>query len=215
VFPVGLPSILADNFEEGPGSIGSPWTAIAQEGDATATISTAQANTGSCAGKFTVSTSATSRAYISKDLGGSKTDVWASGSFYVATEGVANSNVAYLRIFDSGNRIADVYRQNITGNAWLRVTDAANVVDGGYDFIQLSTPVIPLNAWRQVILHIAPAGTANTTASTIQVWIDGTSVYSSTSYSLPTTHLTTVQLGNEFVAQQAVEYFDDVTIGAS
>jgi hypothetical protein len=48
------------------------------------------------------------------------------------------------------------------------------------------------------------------------VWIDGTSVYTSTAYNLhTTTQLTTVQLGNEFVSQQMVEYFDDVTIGAS
>jgi hypothetical protein len=205
-FPVNLPSILADNFEAGPGPIGSQWT-VDQEGDATVAISTEQSHTGLCAGKFTVSTSATSRAYISKLLGGSKTEVWASGWFDVTQAGVAGSNAAYLRFFDGSSRIADVYRQNDDGAAWLGIANGA----GGRDYINLNVSM-PLDSWHQVILHVAPNGTT----STVQVWIDGVSKYASTAYNLhTTTQLTTVQLGNEFVSQQMVEYFDDVTIGAS
>jgi hypothetical protein len=99
-------------------------------------ISTTTAHTGLCAGLFTVSTSSTSRAYISKDLGGSKTDVWASGWFDVAQEGVPGSNVPYLRFFDGSNRIADVYRQNVTGDAWLRTLDGS----GGWSYVKLNSP---------------------------------------------------------------------------
>jgi hypothetical protein len=205
-FPPSLPSILADNFEAGPGPIGSQWT-VDQEGDATVAISTEQSHTGLCAGKFTVSTSATSRAYISKSLGGSKTDVWASGWFDVAQAGVPGNDVPYLRFFDGSSRIADVFRQNNDGAAWLRTANGA----GGWDYQQLNV-LMPLNTWHQVILHVVPNGTT----STVQVWIDGAPTYTSTAYNLhTTTQLTTVQLGAEHVSQQAVEYFDDVTIGAS
>jgi hypothetical protein len=202
-FPV--PSILSDNFEAT--TIGSQWTLVDQEGDGTATISSTSAHTGLCAGKFTVSTAGTSRAYLSKDLGGAKTNVWASGWFNVAQDGVADSNVAYLRFFDGANRIADVYRQNVSGEAWLRTTDGV----GGWIFTDLHV-VVALNTWVQVTLHVVPAGAT----STVEVLIDGVSKYSSTTVNMGTTaQLTAVHLGNELVSQQAVEYFDDVTIGAS
>jgi hypothetical protein len=220
-FPGTITSILQDNFEEGPGQIGSPWTVVDQEGDATAVISTAQAHTGTCAGLFTVTTSSGSRAYISKDLGGSKTDVWASGWFYVDQAGAAGSNVPYLRFFDGpdlqNDRIVSVFRSNDDGKAWLGTADANG--DGGFAYVALYVP-IPLDTWHQVILHVVPNGAA----STIQVWIDpgpsgyaGTPTYTNASYALPTTatQLTTVLLGNEKVEQQMVEYFDDVTIGTN
>jgi hypothetical protein len=198
-----VPSILQDNFEAS--TIGPQWS-VDQEGDGTVAISTTTAHTGLCAGLFTVSTSSTSRAYISKDLGGSKTDVWASGWFDVAQEGVPGSNVPYLRFFDGSNRIADVYRQNVTGDAWLRTLDGS----GGWSYVKLNS-LMPLNTWHQVTLHVAPNGTS----STVQIWVDGVLKFSNATYDLhTTTQLTTVLLGSEHVSQQAVEYFDDVCIGA-
>jgi hypothetical protein len=199
-FPV--PSILQDNFEAS--TIGPQWS-VDQEGGGTVAISTTTAHTGLCAGRFTVSTSSTSRAYISEDLGGSKTDLWASGWFDVAQAGQPGNNVPYLRFFDGSNRVADVFRQNDGGDAWLRTADGS----GGWSYVKLNL-LMPLNSWHQVTLHVAPNGTT----STVQVWIDGVSAYTSTAYYLPTAQLTTVLLGSEHVSQQAVEYFDDVTIGA-
>jgi hypothetical protein len=207
-FPV--PSVLQDNFEAT--AIGSQWTVVDQEGDATAAISTDTAHTGSCAGKFTVSASSTSRAYIYKALGGLKTDVWASGWFDVTQPGAdAGSNVPYIRFFDGpdlqNDRIADVYRYNGGGDAWLRTANGS----GGWTYVKLNV-LMPLNTWHQVTLHVVPNGSA----SNVQVWIDAVLVYSNTAYNLhTTTHLTTVLLGAEHFQQQMVEYFDDVCIGAS
>jgi hypothetical protein len=155
-----------------------------------------------------VSTSTTSLAYISNALGGTpKTDVWASGWFDVTQEGVAINDVPYLRFFDGANRIADVFRKNGTGDSWLRTTNGS----GSWNYADLNT-VINLNTWHQVTLHVAPAGAT----STIEVWIDGSLVSPlSATYNLYTTQLTAVHLGAEHVSQKAVEYFDDVTIGAS
>jgi hypothetical protein len=198
-----VPSILADNFEAS--TIGSQWSAVDMEGDATVAISNATSHTGLCAGVLSVSSSDTSRAYISKDLGGAKTDVWASGWFDVAQGGQPGSNVPYLRFFDGSNRIADVFRQNDGGDAWLRTADGS----GGWNYVKLNM-LMPFNSWHQVTLHVAPNGAT----STVEIWIDGVLAYTSTACYLPTAQLTTVLLGSEHVSQQAVEYFDDVTIGA-
>jgi hypothetical protein len=183
------------------------WWTVTTAGDGTATISTAQHHSGTCAGLFTESANTGSQAYISNTLGGSaKTDVWASGWFYVTQEGVANSNVPYLRFFDGSNRIAEVYRQNVTGDAWLKVDNSSTYVN---------LQAVSLNTWYQVTLHVAPASSSGSPTSTVEVWIDGVLKSSIATYSLATTQLTRVQLGNEVLVQQGTEYFDDVTIGAS
>jgi hypothetical protein len=196
---------VADNFEST--SFGSEWTVVAQ-GDATTTISTDTSHSGSCAGRFYVTANSKSMAYISTDLGGSMTDVWATGWFDITHPGQdTNSDVPYLRFFDGSNRIVDVFRSNGDDDAWLRTANGS----GGWTYNQLNVPM-PLDTWQQVTLHVAPNGAA----STIEVWIDGTRVYNTTSYNLhTTTKLTTVLLGAEHDQQEMVEYFDDVCIGAS
>jgi len=203
-FGAGVPVILTDNFEAA--TINPAWSVVDQEGDGTAAISTTSAHTGLCAGKFSVSAAVTSRAYITKSLGSSKTDVWASGWFDVAQEGVALSNVPYLRFFDGATRIVDVYRQNSSGDVWLRTAGTS-----GWVYASL-LPAVALNSWHQVAVHVIPSGAA----STVQVWIDGVSVLASTTIDLhATVQLTTVQLGNELLSQQMVEYFDDVVVGGN
>jgi hypothetical protein len=99
-----------------------------------------------------------------------------------------------------------VYRQNVTGDAWLRTADGS----GGWSYVKLNS-LMPLNTWHQVTLRVAPNGTV----STVQIWVDGVLKFSNATYDLhTTTQLTTVLLGSEHVSQQAVEYFDDVCIGA-
>jgi hypothetical protein len=211
-------TLLADNFE----TTFAAWTLVDQEGDATATISSEQSHSGNCAAKISVTTAGDSRAYITKDLGGNKTNVWATGWFYVAAAGPDPSdNAPYLRFFNgsvldnpTSHRIVDVFRSNTDGSAWLGVP-----LDGlgGQDFIDLNT-VLAIGTWHQVTLHVAPGSVAGTPTSTVQVWIDNnvTPIYTSTTTNLfTTTSLTTVLLGNEHVSQQMTEYFDDVCIGAS
>src|SRR5207245_8524133 len=111
------PLVLGDNFE---GGTFSSWTSVTAEGDARAVVDWPTAETGTCGGHFTISSSSTSRANITRSLPALITDVWADGWFYESGEGLANSNVGFFRFFDGSNRIADVYRQNITGGYWLR-----------------------------------------------------------------------------------------------
>jgi hypothetical protein len=140
-------------------------------------------------------------ANISNTLGGTaKTNVWASGWFYVTQEGLVGGNVPYLRFFDGSTRIVGVYRQT-GGEAWLLA---------GTTYVNLSTPMA-LNTWHQVTVHVAPAEAD----STVEVWIDGAPVYSSITTALTTAQITKVQLGNEVAAQNGSEYFDDVAIGAN
>jgi hypothetical protein len=199
-----LPPLVADNFE----TTFAAWTNVDQEGDATATISSEQSHSGNCAAKLSVTTAGDSRAYITKDLGGNKTNVWASGWFDVSVPGVdVDSNAPYFRFFDGATRIVEVIRSNNDGAAWLGVPNGS----GGRTYIALLTPMA-VGTWHQVTLHVAPNGAT----STIQVWIDGTSVYNNAAVNLyTTTKLTMVQLGNEYQSQAMVEFIDDVCIGVS
>jgi hypothetical protein len=203
-------TILQDDFEGTAGTSEFPkWTEVHQEGDASATISTDMANTGNCSGRLSATTSDSSMVYIRKDLGGAKTDVWASGWFNVTEAGVDGNDVPYLRFFDGPNRIVDVFRQNEGGDAWLRTANPDP--NNPWDYVQLGA-MMPLDTWHQVMLHVAPNGAT----STIEVWIDGIRLYHNTLYDLfAATQLTTVQLGAEHYQQEMIEYVDDVCIGAN
>jgi hypothetical protein len=199
-----IPVLFQDNFEAT--TFGASWV-VDHEGDGTATIAGDKFKTGACAGRLSVTTSDTSRAYLTRDLGGNKTDLWASGWFNVVQQGVAGSNVPYIRFFDGATRVAEVMRSNDDGDAWIGTFNGTT-----RSWTTLNTP-IGLNSWHQVTLHVHP----NTTTSTIEVWIDGTLVSPAlTTYNLgTTTKFTLVQLGSEFQSQAMLQYFDDIVLGGS
>ena len=69
---------------------------------------------------------------------------------------------------------------------------------------------LQLGRWYHVRFHVRASGSA----STIQVWIDDSLRYSSTSFWLPTTRLTTLLLGSEHVSQEMDLRVDDVVLEA-
>jgi hypothetical protein len=194
-------TILQDNFETDL----AKWT-VYQTGDGSASVSTDMSHTGNCAGRLSISSAAGSSAYISKDLGGEKTDVWATGWFNVTQAGAALNNVPLLRFFEGTDRVVEVIRSNDDDSAWVGILST-----GGRHY-EPTYALLTLDTWHQVTLHVIP----NTTTTTIQVWIDGNSVYSTTTADLVlATHIARVQIGPEFDSQQGIEYFDDVVIGAN
>ena len=193
--------MLADGFESG--GLGA-WS-VTTEGGATAGVEWPDAHRGNCAARIRISNSATSRANITRALPPGASQAVADGWFRIDAEGRSNSNVGFFRFFDGSNRIADVYRQNNSGGAWFRTRDAA----GNFVFTPLGID-LQLGRWYHVRFHVR----ANGSASTIEVWIDDSLRYSSTSFWLPTNRLTTLLLGSEHVSQEMDLRVDDVVLEA-
>ena len=62
----------------------------------------------------------------------------------------------------------------------------------------LLSGTLPLNTWAHFDVHVTMAGTS---ASTVEVWLNGTRVYQTSTASLSTAGVATIQVGNETKAQ--------------
>src|SRR4029077_20853799 len=100
-----------------------------------------------------------------------------------------------------GTRIITLYRQNVNGKV--------QVGFGGGNFVSSGT--LALNTWANVQLHVIIAGTA----STVEVRLNGTLVYSTTSATLGTPATASLQLGNETTAQKFTLAADNITAQTS
>jgi hypothetical protein len=173
-------------------------------GDAAAFISSGQKKSGTKSLKLHVTDTAGSIANVSTPSfpSGTKT-VYADGWFNITTAGNAGNNVPYFRFFSGSTRIADTYRYNNNGQMWLRVTSPT-----GFVYTKLTAGSVSMNAWHRVGMRV----TTNGSASTVQVWLDGSLKYSSSSVKLTATTLSKVQLGAEHNRQKGDEYIDDLTV---
>jgi hypothetical protein len=192
--------VLADGFESG--SFGA-WSSVTVEGDATAAVTWPGARTGNCAGRLVITTDYTSRANITRTLPAGTTEVWADGWFRVDGEGLSNSNVGFFRFFDGESRILDIYRQNITGELWIRFPKGQ-----GWDYRKMG-PVLDLGRWYEVKIYARIAGTS----SQVGVWLDGSQLYDAT-VNVPASRLTSVLLGSEHQRQAMDLRFDDIVLHA-
>jgi hypothetical protein len=68
--------------------------------------------------------------------------------------------------------------------------------------------LLPLNTWGRVETHVI----VNGTASTIEIRLNGTVVYSATNASLGTAGIRTIQLGNDTSKQTFSLVADDVAV---
>lgn len=197
-------SILADNFETFDFS---RWTSVARDGDATASVQTANVHSGRCGAQLSVTSNASSKANLSKSMPAGTGSIWADGWFNVLTPGTnANSNVPLFRVFSGTSRIADVYRANGTGQLYLRLLDGS----GRATYHSLGR-IASLNRWYRVKLHVDASGGA----SAVRVLVDGAQVFSSAAVSFGTSAVSSVMIGSEHFAQEGVLAADDVTINAS
>jgi len=171
----------------------------------TATISTSQHFSGTCAAKLHVTSDSGSLAKLSLSLGSTPAKrANADGRFNITRAGLTGNDVPYLRFFSNGTRIADIYRYNSNGQLWLRVT----APNGTFSYTKLVSSTIPLGTWHRAQMEV----TANGSASTIKVWFDGVLEYSSSAVNLGVTSLTHVQLGAEHSRQMGDEYIDNVIV---
>jgi hypothetical protein len=179
-------TIFADGFESGDFSA---WSQVQTAGDGTAAVQSTVVRTGAVAAQLTESANAGSKAYVRKTLSTPQQDITASGDFQVRQEGASGGNVPLLRLLDpSGARLVSVYRQNGTAGTIGLTLGTAH---------PSTTGTLALSTWANVAVHVVTAGTS----STVEVRLNGALVYQTTSASLGTAGVSTIQIGNDTAAQ--------------
>jgi hypothetical protein len=193
----GSTTIFSDGFESGDFSA---WSSVTTAVDGTATVQSAIVSTGSYAAKLTESATSGSKSYVRKTFASALQDLTATGDFQILQQGVSGSNVPFFRFFDpSGTRLVNLYRQNGTSGAiWVSY--------GGVYYS--TTGTLALNTWATVSAHI----TTNGAASTVAITLNGKQIYQTTTASLGTAGITTVQIGNDTGAQTFSLVADTISI---
>jgi hypothetical protein len=187
---------LNDGFETGNFSA---WSIVQTGADGTATVQSAVVKTGTYAARLSASATTGSFAYARKTLSSAKTDVTVEGDFRILVEGAANANVPILRLYDGGGvRLVSLYRQNQSG-------DQVSIHHSGA--YHTTAGRLPLTTWARFTLHVVTAGTG---ASTIEVRMNGSPIYSTTSASLGSAGVVTLQIGNETRQQTFSLVADDI-----
>jgi hypothetical protein len=193
-------TILSDGFESGNFSA---WSSVTTAGDGTAAVQSAIVSTGSYAAQLSESANAGSKSYVRKTFSAAQ-DVTATGDFQLVQAGASSGNVPFFRFLDpGGTRLVSLYRQNGTSNQIF-------VNYGGTAY--LTTGRLALNTWATFSVHL----TTNGAASTVAITLNGTQIYQSTSASLGTAGIATLQIGNDTAAQVFGLVADNISVqGAS
>ena len=190
-------TVFSDGFESGDfGAWSTPTTA----GDGTAAIQSTTVRTGALAAQLSESATAGSKAFVRKTFAAAQQDLTASGDFQVVKEGASGGNVPFFRFLDPASaRVVSVFRQNATGAIGLTF---ANGTRG------TTTGKLALGTWANIAMHVITNGTA----STVQVSLNGTQVYSSAAQSLGTAGVSTIQIGNDTAAQAFTIVADTIDV---
>ena len=106
----------------------------------------------------------------------------------------------FLRLYDAaGTRLASLFRQNAAADQlYVQHSGAYHTVNGGS---------CRSRHGAGLALRLKVAGTA----STVEVYLNGTRIYQTTTASLGTAGVATVQIGNDTAAQAFDVVVDDVT----
>jgi len=195
-------TVVADNFESG--NLNN-W-AVKKGGDGTAAVISPTAVTGTCSALLHASSTLGSIATLTKAIPAGLGDVYADGWFDVQTPAVAGGANSYLRFYIGTQRIADVYRSTNDGNLYVETLSST----GTWVPTKLTSTAVTTGAWHHIQMHVLPNGTP----STVEVWLDGVQVYSSSTVNGRIGNITSVSMGNEFSGQQQDLYLDNVVIKA-
>jgi hypothetical protein len=197
VTPALADTVFSDGFESGDFSA---WTQVQTGGDGKAVVQSAIVRTGLLAAQLSETANSGSKAYVRKTFAATQLDLTASGDFQVVQQGASGGNVPFFRFLDpSSARVVSLYRQNDS-------TGTIGLTYGGSHFS--TTGRLALGTWGNLSLHTI----VNGTASTVEVRLNGTLVYQSTSASLGTAGVSTVQLGNDTAAQAGTVVADTITL---
>jgi hypothetical protein len=189
---------FSDGFETGSFSA---WSLLRTGGGGTATVQTTRVRTGTYAARLSALASGGSYAYARGSLSGGRTEVVASGDFYLEGDGAAGANVPLLRLFDpAGTRLVSLYRQNgTTDKLWVQHSGTYNATSG----------LLSVGEWAHAEVRAVTAGAG---ASTVEVRLDGLLIYRTTTASLGTAGAVAVQIGNDTQNQAFALYADNVAL---
>jgi len=188
---------FADGFESGNFAA---WSSVQTGADGTATVQSATVKTGTYAARLTATTAAGSLAYAREALSGAQTDVTASGDFQVQTEGASGANVPIFRLFDAaGTKLVSLYRQNQSAGIWVWYANTYNA----------TTASLALNTWAQLQVHVIATGAAT---GTVDVLVNGATVYHSTTATFPAGGFSSVQIGNNSASQAFAIVADNISV---
>jgi hypothetical protein len=139
--------------------------------------------------------------YIRRNLNANYVDLTVAGDIQIQQEGASGGNVPIFRVFDSANtRLMSLYRQNASGNSlWVGV--------GSNHYS--TTGQLPLSTWGHFEVHMITAGTGT---STVEVRLNGTLVYQSTTLSLGSAGVRSIQIGNETSRQTFTIVADNILV---
>ncbi|MCU6482719.1 hypothetical protein, partial [Arthrobacter sp. A2-55] len=197
-------TVVADNLESG--SLGN-WS-VQTNGSGTATVVGSPVYTGGCAGYLHTTSTKGSLANASAAIPAGTAEVYTDGYFDLATAGTGTgASNPFFRFFNGSTRIATVYRYASNGQLWLETLSPT----AGWVRTRLTTQALSLSAWHHVEAALLPNGTA----TTVEVWLDDSLVYSSTGVNGPAVPVTSVMMGSESTNQQGDLYFDNVLIKAA
>ena len=181
-------TLFSDGFETGNLS---RWT-VTKAGTGTAVAQTAVVRTGTYAAQFSTTADAGSRAYARSTLTAAVDDLTSVAAVRVDTEGASGGSVPLLRYFgDTGTRTVNLFRANVSGRIWVQYGSTFAATSGS----------LPLGTWGNVTLRAA--------GGTLEVQLNGTSVYSTSTAGLAPTR--TLQIGNEAAGQSGTLYVDNVS----
>ncbi len=190
--------VFRDGFESG--GFGG-WTSVTTGGDGTAQVQSAVTTQGSHAAKLSATANAGSVAYIRKTLAANETDVSVAADLQVATEGARGSTVPLLTLYDAGGvRVVTVFRHN-------QSSDRIGVEHSGAT--HATTGTLPLGTWTRLQVRTITWGAGTTT---VEVWMDGQSIYRTTTGNIPATGVKTLQLGNTASARAFTLFADHVVV---
>ena len=189
--------LFSDGFESGNFSA---WTSVVTAAGGSAAVQSTTVKSGTYAAQLSETTASGSKSYARKTLGSTQQDLTVSGDFDLVQEGASGGNVPFIRLFDSGGtRIVSLFRQNAASNKVYVGYGGANVLTSGQ---------LALNTWGTLQLHVVSAGAA----STVEVSLNGTLVYQTTSANLGSGGILTVQIGNETSAQAFTLVADNIAV---
>jgi hypothetical protein len=179
------PIVFSDDFESGGFSNWTqpaPHTAI----DGSGAVQASVVKSGSFAAEL-ISPSSTSYSYLRKTLSASQSDITVSGDFRVSAEGGTGQEVPFFKLYDSASvRLVYVNRRNVSGRVYVTVPPSTATV---------ATPVkLTLGTWAHVTVHAIATGSGT---STVDVTMDGVSIFHTTTASLGTSGVRTIQIGND------------------
>jgi hypothetical protein len=191
-------SLFSDGFEGGDFSA---WSQVQTGADGTAVVQSSLVSTGLLAAQLTESSTSGSKAYVRKAFTSSQTDITATGDFRVVQQGASGGNVPFFRFYEpSSARLLSIYRQNGTSGS-------IGLTYGGTYYSTGAT--LALSTWAKIAVHVITAGSG---ASTVEVSVNGIMRYRTTSASLGTVGVATVQIGNDTAAQPFSLVADTISV---